>query len=177
MASIPVSSPSSAIGAGPSNLALGIALEELAPDGLARNSVIIEQHEDILWQRGLLIPWAQSQVSFLKDLVTLWNPCSEFTFLNYLHSVGRLDQFVNLATFTPYRSEISDYLQWVAKSLRKVQIEYGRRCVGIQPFRSASGDVTAWLAQFAAGMRGQNGGREGVSRARTGVARAWWGDG
>lgn len=138
-----------AIGAGPSNLALAVALEESAPEYLATKSLIIEQHESVVWQRGLLIPWAQSQVSFLKDLVTLRNPRSEFTFLNYLHSVGRLNQFVNLATFNPYRAEISDYLRWVAKSLNRIRIDYNRRCVTIQPVRSAAQKITAWRVGLA----------------------------
>lgn len=140
-----------AIGAGPANLALGIALEELAPKELAAGTLIIEQHDDTVWQRGMLLPWTQSQVSFLKDLVTLRNPRSEFSFVNYLHSIGRLDEFINLGTFTPYRSEISGYLQWVASSLREVQVEYGRRCVSIEPGPSRGGEVDHWLARTADG--------------------------
>ncbi|MFG1666202.1 lysine N(6)-hydroxylase/L-ornithine N(5)-oxygenase family protein [Streptomyces sp. Y7] len=140
-----------AIGAGPANLALGIALEELAPKELAAGTLIIEQHDDTVWQRGMLLPWTQSQVSFLKDLVTLRNPRSEFSFVNYLHSIGRLDEFINLGTFTPYRSEISGYLQWVASSLREVQVEYGRRCVSIEPGPSRGGEVSHWLARTADG--------------------------
>ncbi|MGH3829717.1 MAG: SidA/IucD/PvdA family monooxygenase, partial [Pseudonocardiaceae bacterium] len=73
-----------AVGAGPSSLAFGIAMEELAPDHLARRTVLLEQHSDIRWQRGLLLPWTVSQVSCLKDLVMLRNPRSRFTFLNLL---------------------------------------------------------------------------------------------
>ena len=80
-----------AIGAGPSNLALAVALEELGPPDLARGTLVIERDADIAWQRGMLLPDALSQVSFLKDLVTLRNPRSRFSFLNHLHSVGRLD--------------------------------------------------------------------------------------
>src|SRR4030095_13280621 len=91
-----------AIGAGPSNLALAVAVEELAPIDLAQQTLLIEQDTDVVWQRGLLLPWALSQVSFLKDLVTLRNPRSHFSFVNYLHDVGRLHDFINLASFTPY---------------------------------------------------------------------------
>jgi L-ornithine N5-monooxygenase len=105
-----------------------------------------------MWQRGMLLPWTQSQVSFLKDLVTLRNPLSRFSFVNYLHSVGRLDDFVNMASFLPFRLEISDYLQWVAKSLGLVRVEYSRECTGIETM-SAEGDgvVTGWLARMADG--------------------------
>src|SRR5262245_58065657 len=93
------------IGAGPANLAMAVAVEELAGPELAGETLIIEQHDDIVWQRGMLLPWTQSQVSFLKDLVTLRNPRSEFSFVNYLHAIGRLDEFINLGSFTPYRVE------------------------------------------------------------------------
>ena len=138
-----------AIGAGPSNLALAVALEETAPE-LAARTLIAEQHDSVMWQRGMLLPWARSQVSFLKDLVTLRDPRSEFTFLNYLHSVGRLDRFVNLETFQPHRSEVSDYLRWVAESLRAVRIGYGRRAVAVEPHR-IGGAVAGWRTRFADG--------------------------
>ena len=140
-----------AIGAGPANLALAVALEEMAPAELAERCVVVEQYEDIVWQRGMLLPWAQSQVSFLKDLVTLRNPRSKFSFLNYLHSQGRLDEFINLATFTPYRQEISGYLQWVAHSLAKVKVQYGRKVVSVDADTTASGEVRGWLVGFADG--------------------------
>ncbi|HEX5113990.1 MAG TPA: SidA/IucD/PvdA family monooxygenase [Pseudonocardiaceae bacterium] len=140
-----------AIGAGPANLALAIAMEELAPADLAERTLIVEQYDDVLWQRGMLLPWAQSQVSFLKDLVTLRNPCSRFSFLNYLHAQGRLDEFINLGTFTPYRLEISNYLQWVTRSLTEVKIQYGRKVVGVDPDIAADGTVYGWLVRFADG--------------------------
>jgi L-ornithine N5-oxygenase len=139
-----------AIGAGPSNLGLAIALEELAPD-LAADSLLIERDEATVWQRGMLMPWAQSQVSFLKDLVILRNPRSRYSFINYLHSMGRLDDFINLSSFTPYRREISDYLRWVAESLQTVRVEYGRRSVGIEPCRDEAGTLTGWRTRLADG--------------------------
>ncbi|GAA0827115.1 SidA/IucD/PvdA family monooxygenase [Streptosporangium amethystogenes subsp. fukuiense] len=139
-----------ALGAGPSNLALAVALEELAPE-LATRTLIIEQHENVAWHRGMLLPWTQSQVSFLKDLVTLRNPQSRFSFVNHLHSVGRLTEFVNLGSFTPYRMEISNYLLWVAESLAQVRIEYGRRCVAVEPVLSGDGQVERWIARLADG--------------------------
>lgn len=132
-----------AIGAGPANLALAVALEELAPAGLAESTVIAERYDSVVWQRGMLLPWTQSQVSFLKDLVTLRNPTSRFSFVNYLHNVGRLDEFINLGTFTPYRQEISGYLQWVADTLTKVRIGYGRRAVAIAPGTAPAADWRA----------------------------------
>jgi L-ornithine N5-monooxygenase len=141
-----------AIGAGPSSLALAVAVEELATVELARDMLIVEQQDDVVWQRGMLLPWTQSQVSFLKDLVTLRNPRSAFSFVNYLHSVGRLNEFINLGSFTPYRMEISGYLRWVAKSLPHVRIEYGRRCVAVRPLGIAD-EVEEWIVEVADGGR------------------------
>jgi L-ornithine N5-monooxygenase len=141
-----------AIGAGPSNLALAVAVEELAPPEVAANTLIIERYESVAWQRGMLLPWTQSQVSFLKDLVTLRNPLSRFSFVNYLHSMGRLDDFVNMASFLPFRLEISDYLQWVAKSLAQVRVEYSRDCSGIELVQAIDGgSADGWLARLADG--------------------------
>jgi L-ornithine N5-monooxygenase len=140
-----------AIGAGPSNLALAVAVEELGPPDLADNCLLIERSSTVQWQQGLLMPWAKSQVSFLKDLVTLRNPRSRFSFLNYLHSVGRLDDFVNMGSFTPYRLEISDYLRWVAESLTRVRLELGRECVSVEPRRDSSGALAGWLTRLADG--------------------------
>lgn len=133
-----------AVGAGPSNLALAVALEELAP-GLARDSLVIERDEEVSWQRGMLIPGAMSQVSFLKDLVTLRNPRSRFSFLSYLHDIGRLEQFVNMGSLLPYRIELAGYMKWVAESLSAVELQLGRECVDIAPWWSG-GTVTGWEA-------------------------------
>lgn len=140
-----------AIGAGPSNLALAVAIEELGSSGLARNTLVIERGQGIEWQQGLLLPGAKSQVSFLKDLVTVRNPRSRFSFLNYLHSVGRLHDFINMGNFTPYRVEISEYLAWVARSLTRVRLELGRECVSVEPRRDAGGTVIGWLTRLADG--------------------------
>lgn len=138
-----------AIGAGPSNLALAVALEELAPDDLAERSLLIERADSIAWQRGMLLPWSKSQVSFLKDLVTLRNPRSYFSFVNYLHTIGRLDDFTNMASFTPYRAEISDYLRWVASSLTRVGVEFGLACTEVEPRYDAHGVLTGWLTRLS----------------------------
>ncbi|MFD1050739.1 SidA/IucD/PvdA family monooxygenase, partial [Kibdelosporangium lantanae] len=140
-----------AIGAGPANLALAVAIEESGSEELARGTLLLEQSPDIKWQRNLLMPWARSQVSFLKDLVTLRNPRSRFSFLNFLHDQNRLDEFVNLGTFNPFRWELSDYLQWVATNLEKVRIRYGARAENVEPTRGADGSITGWTVRLTDG--------------------------
>ncbi len=140
-----------AIGGGPSGLALAVAIEELAPTELARRSLVIEQADTIAWQRGMLLPEAQIQVSFLKDLVTMRNPRSKFSFINYLHAIGRLSDFINMGNFWPYRVEISDYFAWVASTLRLVTVECSRTCAGVAPVRNEAGAITGWQTSLADG--------------------------
>ncbi|WP_280268438.1 SidA/IucD/PvdA family monooxygenase [Nocardia wallacei] len=142
-----------AIGAGPANLALAVALEESGATALAENTLLLEQHPDVKWQRNLLLPWARSQVSFLKDLVTLRNPRSRFSFLNFLHERRQLDEFVNLATFNPYRWELSEYQQWVAHSLERVRVRYGARVQRAEPRLEADGRIVGWTVHLAGGDR------------------------
>ncbi|MFC4031266.1 lysine N(6)-hydroxylase/L-ornithine N(5)-oxygenase family protein [Streptomyces polygonati] len=140
-----------AIGAGPANLALAAAVEECGSAELAGSTLLLEQAPDIKWQRDLLMPWARSQVSFLKDLVTLRNPRSKFSFLNFLHDQGRLDHFINLGSFHPFRWEISDYLQWVAASLEQVEIRYRARAASVDPVRAADGTLDGWTVKLTDG--------------------------
>jgi L-ornithine N5-oxygenase len=138
-----------AIGAGPSNLALAVALEELAPS-LARNSLVIDRNPEISWQSSMLMPEVLSNTTFLKDLVTMRNPRSKFTFLNYLYSNGRLDQFVNLGSFVPYRHEVASYLKWAAESLSLVELQLGTECVDVSPVWT-DGTLTGWVTLLANG--------------------------
>jgi L-ornithine N5-oxygenase len=139
------------IGAGPANLALAAAIEESGSPEVTRSAVLLEQYPDVKWQRNLLLPWARSQVSFLKDLVTLRNPRSRYSFLNYLHEQGQLDEFVNLSTFNPYRWQLSAYQQWVADNLRQVKIRYNARCERIDPRLGEDGSIVGWNVVLASG--------------------------
>ena len=99
------------IGFGPSNLGLAIALEEQGSPPAVR---FVERQEAFGWHRGMLIEDATMQISFLKDLVTLRNPTSSFSFLAYLKERGRLVDFINYGSAFPTRLEFHDYLEWSA---------------------------------------------------------------
>jgi L-ornithine N5-oxygenase len=139
------------IGAGPANLALAVALEESGSPEIAANAIILEQYEDVKWQRSLLLPWTRSQVSYVKDLVTLRNPRSRFSFLNFLHERGELDQFVNLATFNPFRWQLSTYHQWVADTLEQVQLRYGVRAERILPIHAEDATLLGFAVPLSDG--------------------------
>lgn len=100
------------VGFGPANLALAVALEERGQAG--GGAVFLERRDRFAWHPGMLLEDATMQVSFLKDLATLRNPTSRYTFLSYLHERGRLVDFVNQKSFFPTRIEFHDYLEWAA---------------------------------------------------------------
>ena len=107
------------IGFGPSNLALALAIEEHnagRPAGApAIDALFLEQQDRFGWHRGMLLDDATMQVSFLKDLVTMRNPTSAYSFVAYLHERGRLVDFMNHKTLFPLRIEFHDYLEWAAR--------------------------------------------------------------
>ncbi|CAB3726578.1 lysine N(6)-hydroxylase/L-ornithine N(5)-oxygenase family protein [Paraburkholderia rhynchosiae] len=118
------------IGFGPSNLALAVRLaEEAGVHNLAH--CFIERQAEFGWHRGMLLDDCRMQISFLKDLVTLRDPKSRFTFINYLFERGRLADFVNLKSFYPTRVEFHDYLSWVASSFDD-RVNYGQTVIGIE---------------------------------------------
>ncbi|KIF72910.1 L-lysine 6-monooxygenase [Streptomyces sp. 150FB] len=123
------------IGFGPSNVAMAIALSEHNARVGRQETVtahFFEQQPRFGWHRGMLIDDATMQVSFLKDLVTLRNPTSEFSFLCYLKSKGRLTDFINHKSLFPLRVEFHDYFEWAAAKVDDM-VSYGYEVVGVTP--------------------------------------------
>lgn len=123
------------VGFGPSNLALAIAIDEhnrsvAEPERL--DCAFFEAQPRFGWHRGMLIEGTTMQVSFLKDLVTMRNPASDFSFLSYLHDRRRLADFINHKTMFPTRVEFHDYLEWAADRVAHV-VRYDSEVVGITP--------------------------------------------
>ncbi|MGW2474307.1 lysine N(6)-hydroxylase/L-ornithine N(5)-oxygenase family protein [Streptomyces sp. NPDC001665] len=121
------------IGFGPSNVAMAIAISEHNARSGTREAVtaqFFEQQPVFGWHRGMLIDDATMQVSFLKDLVTLRNPASEFSFLCYLKSKGRLIDFINHKNLFPLRVEFHDYFEWAAAQVDDL-VSYDHEVVGV----------------------------------------------
>ncbi|KAB2344310.1 lysine N(6)-hydroxylase/L-ornithine N(5)-oxygenase family protein [Actinomadura rudentiformis] len=135
------------IGFGPSNLALAIALREHGGDPI--DAVFFEKQPAFGWHRGMLIEGTTMQVSFLKDLVTMRNPASEYSFLRYLQDKGRLVDFINHKTMFPSRVEFHDYLEWAASSFTD-EVEYGAEVVAVTPV-TVDGTVEAFDVLVRAG--------------------------
>ncbi|GAA6042901.1 hypothetical protein JCM8097_002760 [Rhodosporidiobolus ruineniae] len=107
----------------------------------------LEKHERFRWHPGMMIEGSSMQISFLKDLATLRNPQSAYTFLSYLASStpSRLASFISLSTFTPSRREFADYLQWCAEKVQKEteqqggEVNYGEEVVSVEALEGEEG--------------------------------------
>ncbi|MFI9009044.1 lysine N(6)-hydroxylase/L-ornithine N(5)-oxygenase family protein [Actinosynnema sp. NPDC053489] len=131
------------VGFGPSNLALAIAVTEHNATARAEDVVtahFLERQPRFGWHRGMLLEDATMQVSFLKDLVTLRNPNSSFTFLSYLHEQGRLVDFINHKNLFPLRVEFHDYFEWAAGRVDDL-VSYDHDVVDVRPVTEA-GETT-----------------------------------
>ncbi|MFI8950969.1 lysine N(6)-hydroxylase/L-ornithine N(5)-oxygenase family protein [Streptomyces sp. NPDC053750] len=122
------------IGFGPSNLALAIALRERGEE--APSAAFFERSTSFGWHRGMLIDDATMQISFLKDLVTMRDPTSPFSFLCYLQERGRLTDFINHQILVPSRIEFHDYLAWAAAKVPE-DVSYGSEVIAV---RAVQGD-------------------------------------
>jgi L-ornithine N5-monooxygenase len=120
------------IGFGPSNIALAITLEEKKQEGYEIDAFFIEKQPNFAWHANMMLDNAHMQISFLKDLATLRNPSSHFTFINYLHQKQRLQDFINLKTFFPSRHEFNDYLAWAASHFDD-RCAYGEEVLEVLP--------------------------------------------
>lgn len=101
------------IGIGPFNLSLAALADQLP--GL--RAAFYDQRPAFHWHPGLLIEGSTLQVPFLADLVTLADPASPWTFLNYLKARDRLFPFYFAERFHIQRAEYDAYCRWVAESL------------------------------------------------------------
>jgi lysine N6-hydroxylase len=101
------------VGTGPFNLSLA-ALADGVP-GLT--AAFLEARPAFHWHPGLLIPGATLQVPFLADLVSLVDPASPWSFLNYLKARERLFPFYFAERFHIHRAEYDAYCRWVSGHL------------------------------------------------------------
>ncbi|HVH65256.1 MAG TPA: SidA/IucD/PvdA family monooxygenase [Candidatus Acidoferrum sp.] len=104
------------VGVGPFNLSLAALL---APTSVTAR--FFEKNPEFQWHPGFLFPEATIQVSYLKDLVTLVDPTSPYSFLSFLRAQKRLYRFINRSEPRISRLEFNQYLQWVSRQLTSVE--------------------------------------------------------
>ncbi|KAL5600878.1 hypothetical protein BROUX41_005719 [Berkeleyomyces rouxiae] len=135
------------LGFGPASLSVAVATHDAVVNGrsLRLNGsppkvAFLEKQPEFAWHPGMLLPGAKMQISFIKDLASMRDPRSRFTFLNYLHSVGRLVDFINLSTFLPARAEFEDYLIWCASHFDHL-VQYSQEAFSVTPDIVTEGSI------------------------------------
>ena len=113
------------VGIGPFNLGLACLAE---PVGL--DAVFLDARDEFAWHHGLMLDDATIQVPFLADLVTLADPTSPYSFLNFLKESGRLYPFYIREDFQPLRSEYDAYCRWASE--RVGGLRWGREVVDVR---------------------------------------------
>ncbi|KAF2865951.1 L-ornithine 5-monooxygenase (L-ornithine N(5)-oxygenase) [Massariosphaeria phaeospora] len=135
------------VGFGPASLGIAVALHDTLESrgppidvpGLNRSPkvVFLEKQHQFHWHAGMLLPGAKMQITFMKDMASMRNPRSEFTFINYLFKNDRLAEFANLNTFLPQRVEYECYLKWCASWFEEV-VSYNQEVVKVVPEKSST---------------------------------------
>ncbi|PIL19837.1 hypothetical protein P775_12590 [Puniceibacterium antarcticum] len=107
------------IGFGPANIALAALFDD---EGIFNNSVFLEKSKTPVWQEEMLFENAldiHSNIQNIphRDLATLRSPRSRYTFMNYLHSTGKLLSHLNMDLLMPMRPDFAGYVSWVSSQL------------------------------------------------------------
>lgn len=113
------------IGIGPFNLGLAALLEPVEDI----SALFLDQTEGFDWHPGLMLDNATLQVPFMADLVTMADPKSQYSFLNFLKETDRLYKFYIRENFYILRKEYNLYCQWVARKLQNCQ--FGKKVENI----------------------------------------------
>ncbi|HCW4247394.1 SidA/IucD/PvdA family monooxygenase [Acinetobacter baumannii] len=117
------------IGLGPFNLSLASLLH----DKSELQYRFFDQREKFDWHAGMQLPNAMLQVPFMADLVSMVEPTSPFSFLNYLKHHQRLYKFYFRENLYIPRQEYNHYCQWVVEQLN--HIEFSSHVLDIKPIK------------------------------------------
>ncbi|WLS77172.1 lysine N(6)-hydroxylase/L-ornithine N(5)-oxygenase family protein [Erwinia pyri] len=141
-----------AIGIGPFNLGLACLSEPV--EGL--NGVFLDQNPGFDWHTGMMLESAHLQTPFMADLVTLADPTSRYSLLNYMKQKGKLYSFYIREDFFLMRKEYNQYCQWACSQLSNLRwntrVEYvsyddQQQCYRIKSVDTQTGQAQEWLAR------------------------------
>jgi lysine N6-hydroxylase len=120
------------------------------------SNIFLDRKDSFGWHDGQQIPGASLQVSMLKDLVSLSDPTNAFSFLAYLHSLGRIHHFLNARFDAVPRQEFRNYLEWASR--KNPNIAFGHEVLSVEfddvfRIRTAKRAMTADHVSVAVGTR------------------------
>ncbi len=101
------------IGIGPFNLGMAALLDPVEEV----SAIFFDQSEEFDWHPGLMLDYVTLQTPFLCDCVSMADPTSPYSFLNFMKQSGRLYKFFIRESFYILRKEYNLYCRWVSKQL------------------------------------------------------------
>lgn len=107
------------VGVGPFNLGLAALTEPLKE----LQGIFFDQSTSFDWHPGMMIEGTTLQIPFIADLVTLADPTSPYSFLNYIKKEGRIYSFYIRENFLLLRNEYNKYCQWVIEQLSNIHFQ------------------------------------------------------
>ncbi|MBB6238151.1 lysine N6-hydroxylase [Pedobacter sp. AK013] len=105
------------IGIGPFNLGLAALCAPIN----SLSTLFLDQASEFNWHPGMMLSDATLQVPFMADLVTMADPTSAYSFLNYLKQTDRLYKFYIREDFFVLRKEYNAYCKWAINQLKNCQ--------------------------------------------------------
>ncbi|ATL66205.1 lysine N(6)-hydroxylase/L-ornithine N(5)-oxygenase family protein [Nocardia terpenica] len=103
------------IGIGPANLSLAALLA--GAGGTALEAEFLDSRPRFEWHPGLMLPDAQMQVHYLKDLVTPVDPTNPFSFPSFLVDTKRFYRLLVTGRTKVPRREFEQYCRWAAERI------------------------------------------------------------
>lgn len=138
------------IGIGPFNLGLAALLDPVEE----LSSVFFDQSDGFDWHPGLMLSHVTLQVPFLADLVTMADPTSKYSFLNFVKESGRLYKFFIRENFYVLRKEYNAYCKWVVSKLpnckfshKVVAVEYLDGLYAVTVLNTKTAQVSVYYAE------------------------------
>jgi lysine N6-hydroxylase len=122
-----------AVGVGPFNLGLA-CLSSALPD---LRCVFLDKEAEFNWHPGMLIDEVTLQSPFLADLVSMADPTSPFSYLNYRKQQGSLFNFFVRENFYLERQEYNRYCRWAVSRLDNIRFNHQVEQVVYDPDRRA----------------------------------------
>jgi lysine N6-hydroxylase len=114
------------IGVGPANLSLA----SLMYGHREITNLFLDKKESFGWHDGQQIMDSTIQVSMLKDLVTLADPTNAYSFLSYLHELGRIYHFLNAQFDAVPRREFRNYMEWACR--KNENVVFGHEVLSVE---------------------------------------------
>lgn len=141
------------IGFGTKGLALSTVLADHDP---SQKVLVVERDGQFNGDLGFASTESSAGSSFLRDFITLRNPRSEYTFINFLHETNLLVAFTNASQLITSRQLTARYMSWVAEKISQLGwVSFNKEAVNIKPIKvSADGQVSKWTVDLRANGNG-----------------------